>query len=89
MSKAEYNANRQRLAEIQGVDLSAGTHNCHHYKIFRSEARRDHKLRRDLNKLDNLFLLPIEDHERLHQVIELREPTPKTNRRSRQRKKRR
>jgi hypothetical protein len=69
MSKEEYNRNRLRLAEIQGVDLSAGTHTCHHCYIFRREAKRNHSLRSKLDKIDNLFLLPVSEHERLHKML--------------------
>lgn len=89
MSRAEYNANRQRLAEIQGVDLSAGTHNCHHAYIFQEEARRNRRLRRDLDKIDNLYLLPIPEHNRLHQMLDARKAAHETPKRPRQKKKRR
>jgi hypothetical protein len=74
MSRAEYNRNRQILAEIQGVDLSAGTHTCHHREIYRYQAKINPSLRRDLDKIDNLFLLPVDEHNRLHQELEAKMP---------------
>lgn len=76
MSKEEYKKNRDRVFEIMGVSPDNPDYNCHHSKIYRREAKKDKALRADLDKIDNLFPLRKEEHERLHKLEEGQEPLP-------------
>jgi hypothetical protein len=83
MSKDEYKHNRDRVFEIMGISPDNPDYNCHHSKIYRREAKRDKSLRADLDKIDNLFPLRVEEHERLHKLEEGQEPLPIQRRRKR------
>jgi hypothetical protein len=59
--------------EIMGIDPQDKNYSCHHI-VFRSDFRENPDL--DKNYCDskaNLFPLPIEEHERLHGLVEEKE----------------
>ena len=66
MSKERYKKNRARVFEIMGVDPSDPNYSCHHEVIYKRDAKRNPRLRKDLDKIDNLFPLANKEHERLH-----------------------
>jgi len=68
LSKDEYKANRDRVFAIMGLDPSDPNYSCHHEVIYRREAKKNPELRKDLDKIENLFPLSDEQHERLHHL---------------------
>lgn len=68
MGKEEYRENRKRVFEIMGIDPSDPNYSCHHEVIYKRDIKRHPELRRDLNKIDNLFPLENTEHARLHRM---------------------
>jgi len=71
--KQIYQANRDRVFEIYGIDPRDKRYSAHHI-IFRSDFERpNHFPPGYCNSKANLFPLTIEEHEQLHQKVEEQE----------------
>lgn len=76
-AKERYQANRTRVFEIYGLDPNDQRYNCHHI-LFREDFREHPEWDKSYqDSKANLCPLTVEDHQRLHEMVDGIEERPR------------